>query len=62
MPADFTFKYGDDGPVVTDTLKFSDGSAAPLSGATIVPIMRALTSSQPVAITGTVSVEPSSST
>lgn len=56
MPADFTFKQGDAGPVVQDTLTFSDGTPAPLIGASIVAVMRSLTSNQPVKITGLVTI------
>lgn len=56
MPADFTIKAGDTNPVFTDTLTLSDGTVPQLTGATLVFVMRALTSTAALTLTGTATI------
>jgi hypothetical protein len=56
MPADFTIVQGDTEPFLLDNLKYSDGTAVNLAGATVTLTMRDLTAAAPVKLTGTVGV------
>jgi hypothetical protein len=52
MSADWVLKQGDVAPILTDTLTYSNGQPVNLTGATLTFIMRALSSSTPIALTG----------
>jgi hypothetical protein len=56
MPADFTIKQGDTEPSYADQLTYSTGEVVKLEGAKVTMTMRTLTSSRPVALTGTVTI------
>ncbi len=56
MPADWTSVSGDTEPLLTDTLTFSSGEPANLEGATVTFVARALTSPEPLKLTGTVEI------
>jgi hypothetical protein len=56
MAADFSIKAGDTQPVLTDTLTYSDGNPANLTGATVAFVLRSQAAQAPVALTGTVAV------
>lgn len=56
MPADFNFVQGDTHVVATDALTYSDGTAVDLDGATVTFVMRSLTSSTPLTLTGSTTV------
>jgi hypothetical protein len=59
MQPDFTIAQNDTSPVLTDTLTYSNGQPANLTGATLSLVMRSLASSTPVTLTGTAAiVEP----
>jgi len=56
MAASFTIKQGDTLPILTDTLTYSNGTAVDLVGATVALVMRSVSSSSPVTLTGSTSV------
>jgi hypothetical protein len=59
MQPDFTIAQNDTSPILTDTLTYSNGQPANLTGATLSLVMRSLASATPVALTGTAAiVEP----
>jgi hypothetical protein len=53
---DWIVKAGDTAPLFEDTLRYTNGQPADLSGATVTLVIRALTAGQPVTLSGTVSV------
>jgi hypothetical protein len=56
MAADWTIKAGDQNPIFTDTLTLKDGSVPPLAGAKLAFVLRSLTASAPVKVTGTATI------
>lgn len=59
MQPDFTIAQNDTSPILTDTLSYSNGQPANLTGATLSLVMRSLVSATPVTLTGTAAiVEP----
>lgn len=59
MASDFTIKAGDTLPVLTDTLTYSNGSSANLTGASVNFVMRASTSTSPLIDTPATITNPS---
>lgn len=55
MP-DFTIAQNDTSPILTDTLTYTNGLPANLTGATLSLVMRSLASSTPVRLTGTAAI------
>lgn len=56
MPADFQLVQGDTSPVLGSILSYSNGNPVDLTGASVAFTVRSLTSSNPLTLTGTVTV------
>lgn len=56
MSADFTIGQGDTSPVLVDTLTYTNGQPANLTGATIELVLRTLNAERPLRLTGTAAV------
>ena len=54
--ADITIKQGDTAPSLQDALTYSDDSAVDLTGASLSFVMRALSASMPLTLTGTAAI------
>lgn len=57
MNFDYVLKRGDTAPLFPDTLTYSNGQPADLSGATVTLVLRSLTAPAPLTLTGPVTVE-----
>src|SRR2546427_753279 len=56
MAADYVVKQSDTAPALVDTLTYSDGNPVDLTGCSVALVMRSLTSSAPVELTGQVTI------